>query len=70
MGQTSQTDLHAEHEPDPFIKWPEYDPNPFSSTYNLFINGLMMSGSRVMSDFATPTPMAHSLDNPIVFLLP
>ena len=57
MGQTSS---HIKHEHDPFIKRvSRVDPNmtrtSLASTHDLFINGLVMSGSRIMSDFSTPT---------------
>ena len=49
----------CEPEHDPFIKRvSRVDPNMtrthLASTHDLFINGLIMSGSRVVSDFATP----------------
>ena len=55
MGQTS---LHVKHEHDPFIKWvscvnPNLTRTRFTSTHDLFINGLIVLGLQVMSDFAT-----------------
>ena len=49
---------HVKHDHDPFIKWvshvdPDMTRNCLDSTHDLFINGLIVSGSRVMSDFAT-----------------
>ena len=51
---------HVEHEHDLFIKrFNHVDPNMtqtcLASTYGLFINGLVVSGLQVMSDFATPS---------------
>ena len=50
---------HVEHELDPFIKRvSRVNPNMsriyLASTYDLFINGLVVSGSQVVSDFVTP----------------
>ena len=50
---------HVEYEHDPFIKWVNrVDPNMtqtyLTSTHDLFINRLVVLGSRVVSDFATP----------------
>ena len=60
MGQTGQTGLHVKHEHDPFIKHVScINPNMtrayLASTYDLFINGLVVSGLQVMSNFAPPT---------------
>ena len=49
---------HVEHEHDPFIKRvSRVNPNMtwihLTSTYDLFINGLVMSGLWVVSNFAT-----------------
>ena len=49
----------CEPEHDPFIKRvsrvnPNMTRTHLASTYDLFINGLVVSGSRVVSDFATP----------------
>ena len=49
---------HVKHDHDSFIKWisrvnPDMTRNRLDSTHDLFINGLIVSGSRVMSDFAT-----------------
>ena len=49
----------CEPEHDPFIKRVScVDPNMtrthLASTHDLFINGLVVSGSQVVSDFATP----------------
>jgi len=54
---------HVEHEHDPFIKWvSRVDPNMIrtrlASTHDLFVNGLVVSGSWVVSDFATLTRVA------------
>ena len=51
-------DSHVEHEHDPFIKRvsrvnPNMTRTHLASTHVLVINGLVMSGSQVMSDFAT-----------------
>ena len=56
MGQTS---LHVEYEHNSFIKQAScINPNMIRTclalTHDLFINGLVMSGSQVMLDFATP----------------
>ena len=56
MGQTS---LHVEYEHNSFIKQAScINPNMIqtclASIHDLFINGLVMSGSQVMLDFATP----------------
>ena len=50
---------HDEHEHDPFSKQvSNVDPNMIRtrliSTHDLFINGLVVSDSRIMSDFFTP----------------
>ena len=50
--------LHVKLEHNPFIKWVSYvDLNMIrthlSSTHDLFINGLVVLGLWVMSDFAT-----------------
>ena len=50
---------HVEHEHDPFIKRvSRVDPNMtqihLASTHDLFINRLVMLGSRVVSNFVTP----------------
>ena len=55
MGHTSS---HVEYEHDLFIKWVSHvDPNMtrtrLISTHDLFINRLVMSSSRIVSDFAT-----------------
>ena len=60
MSKMGQTGLHAKHEPDPFIKQVScVNPNMtrihLASTHDLFINGLVVSSSRVVSDFATPS---------------
>ena len=57
MGQTGS---HVEHEHDPFIKQvSNFNLNMtrtrLASTHDLFINGLIMLGLRVVSVFATPT---------------
>ena len=57
MGQTGS---HVEHEHDPFIKQvSRIDPNMtqtcLASTDDLFINGLVISSSQVVTNFATPT---------------
>ena len=54
----SQTSLHVEYEHNSFIKQASHvDPNMIRtclvSTHDLFINGLVVSGSQVVSDFAT-----------------
>ena len=51
---------HVEHEHDLFIKRvshvnPNMTQTRLASTHNLFINGLVVLGSRVVSNFATPT---------------
>ena len=56
MGQTS---LHVEYEHNSFIKQAScinlnMIRTCLASTHDLFINGLVMSGSQVMLDFATP----------------
>ena len=60
MGQTGQTGSHVKHEHDPFIKRvSRINPNMtrirLASTFDLFINELVMSGPWVVSDFVTPT---------------
>ena len=55
MGQTGS---HVKYEYDPFIKWvnrvnPNMTRTSFTSTYDLFINGLIVLGLQVVSDFAT-----------------
>ena len=50
----------CEPEHDPFIKRvsrvnPNMTRTHLASTHDLFINGLVVSGSRVVSDFATPS---------------
>lgn len=50
---------HVEHKYDPFINQVSYvNPNmtrtPLTLTHNLFINELIVSSSRVISDFAIP----------------
>ena len=57
MGQINS---YVEHEHDLFIKWISHvDLNitwtHLASTHDLFINGLVVSRSQVVSDFATPT---------------
>ena len=57
MGQISQTDLHAEHELDPFTKRVIHvnlniTQTCLTLTHDLFVNGLVMSSSQVVSDFA------------------
>ena len=52
--------LHVKHEHDLFIKQVSHvNPNMtrtcLASTYDLFINVLVVSGLRVVLDFATPT---------------
>ena len=49
---------YFEHKHDPFIKWISHiNPNMtwtrLASTHDLFINKLVISGSQVVSDFAT-----------------
>ena len=56
----AQAGLHAEHEYDPFIKWVScvnlnMTCTHLTSTHDLFINELVVLGSRVVSDFVTPT---------------
>ena len=51
--------LHAEHEPDPFIKWvrcvnPNMIRTHLTSTHDLFINELVVSGLQIVLDFVTP----------------
>ena len=53
-------DLHDEHEHDLFIKQVSYVNSKMTQTHlastdDLFINGLVVSSLRVVSDFATPT---------------
>ena len=53
-------DLHAEHKHNPFIKQVSYVNSKMTQTHlastdDLFINGLVVSSLRVVSDFATPT---------------
>ena len=65
--------LHVEHEHDPFIKRVScVDPNMtqthLASTYDLFINGLVMSSSRVVSDFATPIHWSQILAESLYLL--
>ena len=65
MDQTGQIGLHFEPEHAPFIKWVNYiDLNitrtHLTLTYDLFINGLVMSNSRVVSDFVIPKDKVHS----------
>ena len=55
MGQTG---LHVKHEHDPFIKRVSrvnlnMTRNRLTLTHDLFINGLIVSGLQVVSDFAT-----------------
>ena len=50
---------HDGHEHDPFSKLvSNVDPNMIrtclASTHNLFINGLVVSDTRIVSDFSTP----------------
>lgn len=50
---------HVEHEHDPFIKQVSrvdlnMIPTHLTSIHDLYINELVVSGSRAMSDFATP----------------
>ena len=59
MSKMGQTGLHAKHEPDPFIKQvscgnPNMTRTRLAPTHDLFIKGLVVSGSRVVLDFATP----------------
>ena len=65
MDQTGQIGLHFEPEHDPFIKWVScVDLNMtrthLASTHDLFINGLVMLNSWVMSDFFIPKDKVHS----------
>ena len=53
--------LHVEHEHDLFIKQVSrvnlnMTQTYLTSTHNLFINKILVLGSRVVSDFATPNP--------------
>ena len=64
MGQMGS---HTKHEPDLFIKWVSHvNPNMtrtrLASTHDLFINGLVVSSLRVMSDFVTPKEKYKSYD--------
>ena len=65
MGQTG---LHVEHKHDSFIKWVNrVNPNLIrtwlASTYGIFINMLVVSGSWVVSNFATPSQSSCSFKN-------
>ena len=65
MDQTGQTSLHFEPEHDPFIKWVScvglnMTRTHLASIHDLFINGLVMSNSRVVSDFAIPKNKVQS----------
>ena len=65
----SQTSSHIEHEHDSFIKRvnrvnPNMTQTSLASTHNLFINRLVMSNSRVMSNFSTPRVSSYSIGNP------
>ena len=51
-------DLYVEHEHDPFFKWvnrvnPNITRTHLTSTHDFFINMLVMSGSRIVSNFST-----------------
>ena len=55
MDQTGQTSLHFEPEHDPFIKWVScvglnMTRTHLASIHDLFINGLVISNSRVVSN--------------------
>ena len=55
---------HDEHKHDPFSKRvSRVDPNMtrirLASTHDLFINGLVVSGSQIVSDCATPSKQRH-----------
>lgn len=57
MGQTSS---HIEHDHDSFIKWvicvnPNITQTCVVSIHDMFINRLVISSLRVVSDFAAPT---------------
>ena len=65
MGQIGS---HVEYKHDPFIKWVNHvDPNMIrtwlASTYGLFINGLVVLGSWVASNFATLSRSSCSFKN-------
>ena len=52
-------DSHVKHEHDLFIKWVGHvnlniTQTRLASTRNIFINGLIMSGSQVVLNFVTP----------------
>ena len=56
MGQMSS---HVKHEHNPFIKQVNHvnlniTQTRLASTHNIFINGLIMSDSQVVSNFVTP----------------
>ena len=56
MGQMSS---HVKHEHNPFIKQVNHvnlniTQTRLASTHNIFINGLIMSGSQVVLNFVTP----------------
>ena len=58
--------LYVEHEHNSFIKRVSHvDPNMtrthLASTHNLFINGLVVLGSRIVSDFALPNYYTNGL---------
>ena len=55
---------HVEDEHGPFIKQvshvnPNMTQTHLASTHDLFINGLVVSGSQVVSNFATPIDMVE-----------
>ena len=57
--------LHVKHKHGPFIKHvscvnPNMTRTHLASTHDLFINRLVMSSSRVVSDFATPDIISHT----------
>ena len=59
MGQTGQTGSYAKHEPDSLIKRVNcvnlnMIRTRLASTHDLFINGLVVLSSWVVSDFTTP----------------
>ena len=61
-----QMGLHVEHDHDPFIKRvnrvnPNMTKTCLASTYDLFINRLVVSSSRIVSNFATPSLLLSTL---------
>ena len=55
---------HVKYIHDSFVKWvscvnPNMTQTHLASTHDLFINGLVVSGSQVVSNFATPIDMVE-----------